>query len=965
MKRVLNWCSECLVRDSDNADELRIKRTLTPVIVLITIVEVIVLLRYLMEGNRTMTIGTIFVVAACFGFLIGGRFSPMGIVLDYSIVLFAIGILIDDSHVAAEATARGWSVVVLLLDVALVFDRYHTTPVVIGLTLAYLTFERCEAVYRFGMYDVARKGTVEKCECDSPPCEVPLFSSATQLAYFAGVLLIDFYLTRGFASALRKQLHLIEASVTVSQTITEYLARYEVELAQKEVEGPAGDNLPAELRESFRSLLANLFVYRPYLPAALFAVDEEDAGSRSSSDELASSASADAPLNHLRGSRGSMSNQTSKVDKMSELRLGIRRCTLLRAACKMDDSGSVDGQSITDVVSGFVTTVLDGAKVHKGVLLTLGADHVLVGWNTHAPLPTHAHNGVICSLFVHPRVLQLPVTHPGVAVCSGGMFVGTAGSKDTHIAPVVVGSLYSLSVALTSLPAQLGVGCVCDEGTYEHTRSEIVARVVDVVRVQGHDSFVYEVAGTSSQAEMDVQVQGVYKDDEALARYTGAFSALRQLRWTRARDLLNEQLNKFPMDTQALRLLKLSMLFENAPPLDDRGDPLNRYVRLFTGWPGYEASTDKLDMPHNIRAWQEGQARPEDTIRCATVSTDLQSIVSDDSGSHMSAIRQAIEDNRRRTSDNSGDLPRDLVDQQGRKYFRANRVLGKGAFGEVFIGMAGNGGLVALKAMILPDTLRRGKRSSFEGLATVDMPVGCLFPFRSADTESDTVTRGDVIHDLLKEVALMCQLRHENIVSYLGTAVCREHLVVVLEYVPGGSLHSLVWQFDGQIPLSSVKRYLGDTLNGLDYLHTRGVVHRDLKPHNVLIAADGTGKLADFGASEELQKLAGGEQNVTGTPQYMSPEQCRGEAQAASDVWSLGIMAAELLTSRLPWPSGTPTGFAFIQDMGSDDSTLHPDFGGVQKYGGLAAEFCCDCCNRYPMERPTVKELSSYAFMIS
>eukprot|EP01062_Namystynia_karyoxenos_P049602 TRINITY_DN3802_c0_g1_i1.p2 TRINITY_DN3802_c0_g1~~TRINITY_DN3802_c0_g1_i1.p2 ORF type:complete len:366 (+),score=116.81 TRINITY_DN3802_c0_g1_i1:240-1337(+) len=344
------------------------------------------------------------------------------------------------------------------------------------------------------------------------------------------------------------------------------------------------------------------------------------------------------------------------------------------------------------------------------------------------------------------------------------------------------------------------------------------------------------------------------------------------------------------------------------------------------------------------------------------------------------ALRKAIDEarrfrkNQRQSADSSGEvpgsIPRQLTDQRGHVWWRANAALGKGAFGEVFLGMAGDGSLVALKAVLLPRSLRAKERNSFtihcEGL----LEGGCLFPFvqeaSNAPTEG-TAGGAAALDTLLREVALMSALKHENIVHYLGSALCCEHVVVAMEYVPGGSLHILLGAFDRDLPRTSVQRYLRDVLRGLSFLHHRGVVHRDLKPHNVLVTAEGAGKLADFGASGELHIiLAAGAKGagVFGTPHYMAPEACRGTAGKPADVWSVGIMLCELLTGKLPWDHiEACSPMVFIQRL-AETEDMRPNLGHLSELP-VARSFAEECLRRNPEDRPNAMTLQEHAFILS
>ena len=110
-------------------------------------------------------------------------------------------------------------------------------------------------------------------------------------------------------------------------------------------------------------------------------------------------------------------------------------------------------------------------------------------------------------------------------------------------------------------------------------------------------------------------------------------------------------------------------------------------------------------------------------------------------------------------------------------------------------------------------------------------------------------------------------------------------LVMVMEYVPCGSLETVLQQF-GVLEECTARVYVRDVLAGLAYLHARSIVHRDVKPANVLLEKDGCCKLADFGAAKLLPGACNAA-GLAGTPLYMAPECSTSGARLASDVWSM------------------------------------------------------------------------------
>ena len=159
---------------------------------------------------------------------------------------------------------------------------------------------------------------------------------------------------------------------------------------------------------------------------------------------------------------------------------------------------------------------------------------------------------------------------------------------------------------------------------------------------------------------------------------------------------------------------------------------------------------------------------------------------------------------------------------------------------------------------------------------------------------------------LRMEVELMRELEHPNIVRYLGTDVSEKDrkLYIFTEWVAAGSIQHMINQF-GPLSLAVVSQYTRQMLLGLQYLHSMRIIHRDIKPGNVLVDDVGTVKLADFGASRRLdgeRTMMGELATLTGTPYFLAPEvlsEAGGGRKA--DLWSLGGTVMQMLSGEPPW----------------------------------------------------------------
>ena len=157
--------------------------------------------------------------------------------------------------------------------------------------------------------------------------------------------------------------------------------------------------------------------------------------------------------------------------------------------------------------------------------------------------------------------------------------------------------------------------------------------------------------------------------------------------------------------------------------------------------------------------------------------------------------------------------------------------------------------------------------------------------------------------ELLREARLLASLNHPNIVAILTAEKQENVFFIVMEFVPGETLEHVIAR-EGALDLPRALDYICQISNAVDHAHKQGVLHRDLRPSNVLVSESGLLKVADFGTSRFLEIAAHGT-TVIGSPPYMAPEQFRGKAVFASDIYSLGVTMYQMLTGVLPY--GTPS----------------------------------------------------------
>jgi len=173
--------------------------------------------------------------------------------------------------------------------------------------------------------------------------------------------------------------------------------------------------------------------------------------------------------------------------------------------------------------------------------------------------------------------------------------------------------------------------------------------------------------------------------------------------------------------------------------------------------------------------------------------------------------------------------------------------------------------------------------------------VGSVVAIKQIDKE---MVDKDKLPSIMREADVLAELHHPNIMSIYEVIQTKKNIFFILEYIDCGSLSKLVKAFGGLTELHA-SQIIAQCLDGLRYLHGKGIVHRDIKCDNILITSDGTIKLADFGTAKAEDKSKNF--TVVGTPFWMAPEVIEMSGGGTiSDIWSLGCTIVEMMTGEPP-----------------------------------------------------------------
>lgn len=198
-----------------------------------------------------------------------------------------------------------------------------------------------------------------------------------------------------------------------------------------------------------------------------------------------------------------------------------------------------------------------------------------------------------------------------------------------------------------------------------------------------------------------------------------------------------------------------------------------------------------------------------------------------------------------------------------------------------------------------------------------------------------------------REARAMAQLSHPNLVNVYDFSASGDEVFLVMELITGGTLRELLAE-RGPMPPHAAAAVMRGMLTGLAVAHEKGMVHRDIKPDNVLIDASSRVKLSDFGLVRAAAETTQSTDQIVGTVAYLSPEQVDGSpTTAASDVYSAGIVLFELLTGQTPFDGDTPLAHAYAR-LRSDVPAPSTLIAGVPK---LFDELVATATSRNPADR--------------
>ncbi|CCH60098.1 hypothetical protein TBLA_0C02940 [Henningerozyma blattae CBS 6284] len=260
-------------------------------------------------------------------------------------------------------------------------------------------------------------------------------------------------------------------------------------------------------------------------------------------------------------------------------------------------------------------------------------------------------------------------------------------------------------------------------------------------------------------------------------------------------------------------------------------------------------------------------------------------------------------------------------------------LIGKGSFGSVYLSLnVTTGEMMAVKQVEVPEF----------------------------GSQNEAIV--STVEALRSEVTLLKDLDHINIVQYLGFEKKNNIYSLFLEYVAGGSIGSLIRMY-GRFDESLIRHSTTQILAGLSYLHSKGILHRDMKADNILLDGEGICKISDFGISRKSKDIySNSEMTMRGTVFWMAPEMVDTKQgySAKVDIWSLGCIILEMFAGKRPWSNLEVVAAMFKIGQSKSAPPIPEDTLPLISQDGR--DFLDDCFKIDPEKRPTAEQMLDHLF---
>lgn len=212
---------------------------------------------------------------------------------------------------------------------------------------------------------------------------------------------------------------------------------------------------------------------------------------------------------------------------------------------------------------------------------------------------------------------------------------------------------------------------------------------------------------------------------------------------------------------------------------------------------------------------------------------------------------------------------------------------------------------------------------------------------------------------IINEISILKASHHPNIVNYLDSYLMGSQLWLIIEYMEGGALTELL-EYRGNLDEPDIATISNEIIKGLHHLHSRSIIHRDIKSDNILLGAGGQVKISDFGFCAELSADRRKRATMVGTPYWMAPEIIKQKRYDASvDVWSLGIMMIEMIEGEPPYLSEEPLKALYLIATNGSPTLRHPE-----RMSAPLIQFVDSCLKVNVATRAKTQDLLRHPFLV-